>query len=134
MADLTITAANVAKTSGVTADAVAGGTITQGMAIYIDTADLAQISHCETSAVTAVVDGIALNAASSGQPIQYLKANGVINLGATLAVGTVYVLSTAGLIAPVADLATADYTTTIGTATTTALLTLSLDASGVQVP
>jgi len=134
MADLVITAANVVKTSGVVATGTSGATITAGMAIYVDSADAVQISHAVTSATTAAVDGIALNAASSGQPIDYLKAGGVLNLGTTLTIAKPYVLSTAGLIAPVDDLLTADYVTIIGVATTAALITLTLDASGVQVP
>lgn len=134
MADLTITAANVVKTSGVVATGTSGATITAGMAIYVDSADAVQIASCVTSAITAAVGGIALNGASSGQPVEYLKTGGVMNLGATLAVGKPYVLSTAGLIAPVDDLLSADYTTVIGVATTTALITLAITASGVQVP
>ncbi len=136
MADLVITAANVVRTSGIKVEAIAGETITAGQAIYIDTSDSNEmkLSDCTTSATTAVVDGIALDGASDGQPIVYLKAGGVLNPGATVAVGKIYVLSASGAIAPVDDLTSADYTTIIGYATTTSSMTLTLDASGVQVP
>lgn len=136
MADLVITAANVVKTSGVSVEGTAGATITAGTPIRIDASDSNELkeSDCTTSATTAGVDGIALNNASDGQPLTYLKSGGVMNLGATLAVGKIYVLSTSGGIAPVDDLTTADYTTVLGVATTTALITLAITASGVQVP
>lgn len=136
MADLTITAANVLRTSGVIAEGTAGATLTAGQPIYKDTSDNDEMkeSDCTTSATTAVVEGITLNGASDGQPVAYLKAGGVMNLGATLTVGEIYVLSTSGNISPEGDLTTADYVTIIGVATTAALITLTLDASGVQVP
>jgi len=47
----------------------------------------------------------------------------LVNLGATLAVGTVYAVSaTKGAIAPIADISSTQFVTVLGIATTTALL------------
>src|SRR6266496_1447543 len=103
MADLTITAANVASGTGSqTSDGTAGGTITQGDAIYQDATDSNKWKRADAnlSAAAAAAIGIALNAAENGQPVR-IQVGGEMNPGATLAVGTVYVLSaTAGKIAP----------------------------------
>lgn len=135
MANLAITAANVVAAAGeaTTRSVTAGATITAGQAIYLDSSNEAQLAHCETSATTAAVIGIALNGAADGQPLQIATA-GQLDLGATLTVGKIYVLSTAGLIAPVDDLTTADYVTIIGVADAADNIVLSIKASGVQVP
>jgi hypothetical protein len=137
MADLSITAANVTAAAGAVSaqQYTSGATITAGMAVYIDTAasNVAKIAHCETSAATAVVKGIALNGASSGQPVN-VAVSGALTIGATVAVGTIYVLSTAGLICPAADLVSDDWVSVIGVATTAAIITINIQNSGVQVP
>lgn len=132
MADLTITAANVASVSGGTSakvTATAGGTITAGMPVYINASNQI-VAAANTSALAADVDGIALNGASSGQPITY-QTKGVINLGATLVVGTIYVLSAAGAISPVDDVTTGDFVTVLGVAQTAANLKIGICAGGV---
>jgi hypothetical protein len=62
------------------------------------------------------------------------KSNGQdVNLGATLAVGQIYVVSaTKGAIAPYADLVTNDYVIILGVATTTSLLRQLFSPTGVQ--
>lgn len=135
MADYAITVANVAAQSGSTqASGTSGATITQGDAIYIDASDSNKIkvADCTTSAATAAAKGIALNSALSGQPVTYAKAGSSVNLGTTLAIGDVVILSEAGAIAPVADLASADYLTIIGHATSTTLATLTMDVGGLK--
>jgi hypothetical protein len=49
-----------------------------------------------------------------------------VNLGATLSVGKIYVLSTAGAISPVDDVVATDYMTIICVATTTSLCYLAI--------
>ena len=137
MADYVITVADVAAQTGATyGDGTAGASITQGDVIYIDADDSDKIkpADCTTSAATAAAKGVALNAAETGQPVRYAKAGSSIDFGTTFTIGAVIVLSTSGAIAPVADLTTADYVTIVGYATTASLATLTLDASGVQVP
>src|SRR2546430_2343743 len=108
MANLTITPANVlASATALTASGVAGATITAGQTIYKDATDSKKLklSDANLSAATAAVDGIALNAASSGQPVSYVFQDDAFTPGATLVVGETYVLSgTAGALCPVADL------------------------------
>lgn len=128
MADLTVTAANVVG-YGTTKDGVAGGTITAGMALYMN-ASGQLVAGSSAAAASAVAVGIALNGGASGQPIKY-QIGGNINLGATLAVGKVYVVGTSGGIAPVDDIAGSEYVTVLGIATTAALLKMGIVVSGV---
>ena len=118
MADLSITAGNVVS-SGVTEDHVAGAPITAGQVVYLEaatnTVKLADADHATTEIHTA--KGIALNGASAGQPVK-VHISGNINVGATLQVGRVYVLSnTPGGIAPAADLTTTWFPNVLGVAT-----------------
>lgn len=136
MADLTITAANVVAGSGArTAAGTAGATITAGQVVYLDSASSTyKLADCD-SATAAVRSpaGIALNGASSGQPIDVLTS-GPITIGATLTAGVAYYLSaTAGGICPVADLAAGDYPTIIGIATSTSVLSVKIHESGVAL-
>jgi hypothetical protein len=137
MADLTQTAANVVQ--GSTArirKGTAGAVITAGMPLYMDAADGNKLkpADADASALTAAVVGIALTGGAANQPIAYVEA-GLVNLGATLTVGAIYVLSgTAGGICPEADLATGDWVTVLGIAVSAVLLDLRVNVSGVQVP
>lgn len=134
MSNLSQTAASVAP--GVNAvivrDKLSGATITAGMPVYIDAADgLVKIADNNVSAALATTVGIALVGASSGQPIVY-QTEGDINLGATLTVGEVYIVSaTAGAIAPIGDVST-NYVSVLGVARTAALLQLKINNAGVQ--
>lgn len=111
MADLSQTPANVALVSGSTRTRTAGGTITAGMPVYSDATDSGKIKPADADAeASAAVVGIALNAAGDGQPVTYALPGSVINWGATLTKNTYYVVSTtAGGVAPSADLASGDY-------------------------
>lgn len=131
MADLSITAASVANLSGKGAQAngTAGGTITAGMPLYKNASN-ALVAAANTSALLADVEGIALNGASTGQPVTY-QTKGNINLGATLAVGKVYVLSAAGLISPVDDVVATDFVTVLGVAVTAANMKIGIVSGGV---
>lgn len=137
MADLTITAANVVAASNATrVTGTAGETITAGQPVYAKSSDSYHLWKCDAnfSADTAAAVGIALHAASDGQPLTYITA-GDVDLGATLVEGTVYVVSaTAGGIAPAADLTTGWYTTVLGVATTSSNLAMQLQVSGAAAP
>jgi hypothetical protein len=135
MADLSITAANVAKgTDAVVATGTAGATITAGQTVYLDSSvNQLKLGDADAQA-RSVVRGIALHGASSGQPIDY-QTWGNLDLGATLTVGEIYVQSTtAGGIAPEGDLVSTDYVTVLGIATAADNLRLRINASEAQVP
>lgn len=133
-ADLTITAASVAKSTGaVTSTGEAGATITAGQAVYL--ASDGQLELADADAVlTAECVGIALHGASTGQPLTYQRG-GRISIGATTTVGQIYVVSTtAGGIAPYSDLASGDFPTIIGMAPTTSTIDIDLNSLGVAKP
>lgn len=133
-ADLTITATSVVPDDGYQyVDMVAGETITAGQVVYQSSSGVCKKAHCETSATTATVKGIALNGGATSQPIRVMTA-GTYTVGDTTTVGKIYVLSTAGLIAPVSDLAQNDYVSILGVATTAAKIKLAINNSGAKVP
>ena len=137
MADLTITAASVIAGSTATKETgTAGASITAGQVVYKDASDSGKFKLADNDSATAAartVYGIALHAASSGQPLTVLKS-GPITIGATTAVGTVYMLSsTAGGIAPVADAGSGDYVTVLGVGTSTTVIEVNIQAAGAAV-
>ena len=120
MVDIVITAASVqpgTDAEGAQFEAgIAGASITAGQPVYLDstTNTYKLADNNDTSAALSVVRGIALHAAATGQPLK-IQTRGPITIGATVASGSVYVLSaTAGGIAPVADLATGNRCTILG--------------------
>jgi len=134
MADLSITAANVVADSVSKQEYTAGATITAGQALYIDTANnnVAKLAQADGTALEATVKGIALNGASSGQPV-LVAVSGTLDLGATLTVAAVYIVSaTAGGICPVDDLASSSYLSIIGVGTAADQITLGILNSGVE--
>lgn len=134
MADLTQTAANVGLTD--TAGAVIkkvtfGETIAQGMPVYKATADSEYYKADADAEATASCDGIALTAGGNGEEGVIIES-GPVDVGATLTVGATYVVSTtAGAIAPIADLGTGDYVTILGVASAADTLLLNIDVTGV---
>lgn len=136
MADLSITAASVALTSDTTYALVqVGEAVTQGQPGYLKSSDNkyykadANVTSAEANAL-----GIFMTPASTDGYAVFATA-GNVNLGATLTVGQVYVVSvTAGGIAPYSDLSTGHYVTILGVAVTAALLDLVPNASGIVKP
>ena len=124
MAVLTITAASVAPGTGSkTKSGTAGAAITQGQPVYLDAT---AITIFPADAV-----GVALNAASAGQPVTY-QTSGPITIGATVVVGTAYYASTtAGGVCLESDLASGDFATFLGFATSATVITLDITAAGV---
>lgn len=137
MADISVTASAVQKTSTTTVrKGVAGGTVTAGQPIYKDSTDNNDLkpAQADTAAKSKAI-GVALHGASDGQPLEY-ATRGDVTFNAVLTVGQVYVVSdaAAGGIAPVADLASGDYPTLLGVATTTTNLKLGILAAEVAKP
>lgn len=142
MADLSQTPANVAigNQNCPTRLVQFGEAVTQGNALYQSSsdskwykadADTEAAAKAGAIALTpGALDGFGLVALPSSTP-----GRSLVNLGATLTVGDVYVVSTtAGAIAPLADLATGDYVTILGVATTAALIDLQIVVSNTAKP
>ena len=133
MADLTITAASVA--AGTNASKVssylAGADITAGQAVYLDTStSTMKLADADTLAASAAF-GVALNSASTGQPITVQK-QGNITIGATVVTGKAYYVSTtAGAICLESDWSTGDFPHFLGLATSTTVIALDPKACGV---
>jgi len=131
MADLTQTAANVAISGSATPTKRVqfGESVTQGNSVYLKASDGKYWkSDANLSLEAAGSKGIVLTPASSdGYGLiavpSDIEGTSLVNLGATLAVGTPYgVSATAGAICPIADISATQYPTIIGFATTTAVL------------
>lgn len=135
MADLIITAANVAFTSGSAPTAVqVGEAVTAGQALYPASDGKYYLGDADDSTKDAVTK-IALSAAAADQYTAVAGDGDTLDLGATLTVGETYVLSdTPGGIAPIGDLATGDYVTSLGVASAAGAITLDIDATGVVKP
>ena len=127
MADVAITAANVAKVSGSTTTdtGIAGATITAGQLVYLDSGtNTIKLADSNLSQAAANTIGIALHGSLSGQPIQY-AIGGDITIGGTVTVAGVYVTSAnAGGLAPVADLVSGMYTKVIGVGLSATVLSI----------
>jgi len=136
MADLSVVAADVLGVSGnTTIRGTAGATITAGQLVYLDSATgRYKLAQGDAAAEDAVV-GLAAHGASNGQPLQIITG-GVVDLGVTLTVGEIYVLSAAaaGGIAPKGDLSSGEFVSVIGVAQTADNLLLGIINSGVAVP
>ncbi len=131
MADISITAGSV----GIANDAKYikvqfGESVSIGQAVYRGTNGKYYKTDADTE-LTAAAAGIAI---SSGGVDDYglLVTSGKMRIGATVAVGTVYAVSTTlGGICPIADLGSGDYITTLGVATSTSTLQVDIQVSGV---
>jgi hypothetical protein len=119
MADLTVTAASVLWTSGTKQTGVAGATVTAGQAVYLDSStSTLKLAQSDGTAAEADAVGIALHAAGSGQPLVYASQGALINIGATTTKATTYmVATTAGGVAPQADLVSTNKIVRLGYAT-----------------
>jgi hypothetical protein len=111
-----------------------GATVSAGQTLVYST-DKYVLADANASAVLAAGEGIAITpGVNSGYGLM-ATGGSIILVGATLVVGKTYVVSdTAGGIMPIDDLSSGDYSTILGTASTTTQLDLNIRASGVQVP
>jgi hypothetical protein len=133
MADLSQTPGNVklVKSNGVQVG-VAGESLTQGQPAYQVNGQWFR-ADANDGLLKSQARAIVLTPAATGENVLLAGANSEVNLGATLAVGQVYVVSaTVGAIAPYADLVTNDYVTILGVAKTTAILAFNPQATGIQ--
>lgn len=137
MADVSVTATavQVISTGGAydtrTQDYTAGATVTAGQAVYA-TSGIAYLADGDGSTVTSLSNGIALHGATSGQPLR-AAVGGEYACGFTATAGAVYILSTtAGGIAPVADLTTSNYTNILGIGRSASVVRLVLASAGVR--
>ena len=136
MADLSITATSVVAGGGAkTVEGIAGAAITAGQVLYLDSTTNTYKLADNNSATAAArsPDGIALNGAATGQPVEVLT-RGRVTIGATMTAGVAYYLSaTAGGICPVADLTTGHYPTILGISVSTTVLDVLIHESGVAL-
>ncbi len=130
MANISQTAANVAVGASTTPTRVVqyGEAVTQGMPLYFASDGKWYQADANDTAAKAAVGAIAVSpGAINGYGIVALPSStpgrSLVNLGATLAVGTAYAVSaTKGAIAPLSDIGSGEFVTVLGVATTTALL------------
>jgi hypothetical protein len=141
MADLTVTPGSVLFTSG-TAPVTgynAGATITAGQSLYLDSSTnpaTLKLAQCDGTAAEANAVGIALHAATTGQPLAFAPSGALINIGATTAKTTTYLVSAAaGGVAPQADIVTGGFfIVRLGYATaTTGTFVVDLKNTGATV-
>lgn len=137
MADLVLTATSVVasgSSNSITAK-IAGGTITAGQPVAINTST-GKVEPADVDSGTAYLNtvyGIALNGAAANQPVRVMR-KGSLTVNAVLTKGTIYVGSdTAGGIKPVADLASGDVVNYIGTASSTTVLDVQILNTGITV-
>lgn len=135
MANLSITAANVRMTATSAADfIIAGESLTPGQPAYLNSLDnryyktIADDTEQKAEAAV-IVTGYGV----AGARVPCVRGGSVV-IGATLVPQTLYVVSaTSGAICPIADLATDDWVTLLGLATTTTEMNLIISPQRYQV-
>lgn len=134
MPDLSITATAVVP--GEAADLqtyTAGATITAGRSVYLDTDGTVKLAAANGAAPIRSPLGIAVNAASPGQPVE-VQRGGRLTLNAVMTRGVAYYQSrTAGGIAPFADLVAGDFPTLLGMARSTTVLDVTIREGGTAI-
>ena len=138
MTDLVITSTAVVAGAGApTKTGTAGATIAAGEVVYLDTATTGKWQLADSDAATAAARGlganvgIALNSAALNQPL-VVQTSGLVTVGAVLTAGqAVYLSATPGKICPLADVTGGDYFVLLGLATSTSVLALDVQYSGV---
>lgn len=121
MADYSVTAASVVPGSSARIKRyTAGETLTAGQPVYKDSAD-GKIYKADANVSTKIdVIGITLGGGGAGQPVNVATEDDDFTPGCTLAIGDIPILSTtAGGIAPSADLASGSYGVVLGIAKST---------------
>ena len=112
----------------------AGEAITQGQPIYQLASD-GKWYRCDANDGQAKAEcrAIALTPASTNGYLAYALPGADIDVGATLIVGQTYIVSAnVGAIAPISDLATASWVTTLGVAVAATTLRFNPQPSGIQ--
>lgn len=135
MADITVTSTSVIPGANATVlTGTAGETITAGQSVYLNASSLWMKAQCDGTALEAGSSnrGIAVTGAAINQSIN-VQIAGTITIGATVVATTQYIVSaTAGGICPIADIASTNYLTLLGYASTTGALVMNASATGVQ--
>jgi hypothetical protein len=134
MADLSITAANVkiGDDNTLTKLRQAGEAITQGQPYYVSTTDgKAYQTDANDGVAKAAIKGVALLPAALDGYF-YGAEKGQIVIGATVAIGTPYVVSaTKGAICPLGDITSGQFIGQIGYAITTTIIDIQPIIVGV---
>jgi hypothetical protein len=134
MADISVTAASVKiGSASTTAQLVQyGATVTQSQPVYSDATDSNKYKPADAEALaSAAATGMALTPGASGD-YGLIVTDGLFNPGGTVVVGQVYVVSTnPGGIAPYGDLGSGDFVTILGVGSTTSLIDISINATGI---
>ncbi|MBB4235049.1 DUF2190 family protein [Rhizobium esperanzae] len=141
MADITLTPASVvAGTGATTKTGTAGAAIAAGDFVYLDTATTGKWQLADSDAASAEARGqtgnigVALNSAAANQPI-VVQTGGPVTLGAVFTAGqTLYLSDTPGKLCPLADITGGDYYTIVGLASSTSVLNIDFQYSGVASP
>lgn len=110
--------------SGPSMKAIAGGTLTQGMAVYLDTTTGKYVATDCDVAASSIFAGWAVSAASNGQEFVLGYGDGELNCGgAVLTVGVFYfAAASAGEFGPRSDVTTGMFVCPVGLARTTSIL------------
>lgn len=130
---LSITAANfIPGANAKLRQGIAGDTITQGQTLYVKSSDnRLWLGDANASAETALIVGLACNAASAGQPVDYVYDDDDLTMGATLVTTSVYVAgATAGAIEAASAIVTGWYVTVLFVPKSTTKAVLKLVAGG----
>lgn len=133
MADVAITAANVlASASARRVSFIAGATITQGEAVYIDATGKVQPTLATSTATTANAVGCAENSALSGQPVSVVTFDSNWTPGFTGAIGNVVTTSVnAGqMTVTPGDIGTGNFVCVLGVMKTATTMVLNPSFSG----
>lgn len=134
MSDISITAASVvAGSDDIEYGVNAAEAVSAGKVVYKTAAGKWALADSDAAASLHAAKGIALNTAALNQPLAVQKS-GPITIGATLAAGTAYYLSnTAGGICPLADVGTGEEVVLLGLASSTTVLNLDIQKTGVTI-
>lgn len=137
MADITITAANVAVLSADTRvySGKIGEAMTAGQLCYLDSSDSKYKLSDASAAATARVQSVCLLGGSADAYGVFMDfADEYVTGGTMGSAGTQYVLSaTAGAMCLLSDLTSGDYIVTVGYSTSSTQLKPQVAATGIQV-
>lgn len=132
MADLSGITAVQLTANTVTREVTYGATIAAGETVYQDSTDSEYKLADSSAPATGDTKGIAITPGGDGERGLIATGGDIVLVGTTMAVGAVYVQSaTAGGIAPEADIASAEYVTVLGVASSATNLKIKLHSTGV---
>jgi hypothetical protein len=105
MANISITPANFIPSANATIiQGIAGGTLTRGLPVYLDTAAGTYKALVLTSTTTDTLAGLACEDAANGQPILIVTKDPALAIGGTCASGDTIWCSNTGITLTQADL------------------------------